>query len=187
MQAEACGSAYGLVATREAAAGAITRVGRKRLARRHVGLAWSSDRRNDAPQIEGHRLTDDVLTELRAMRSEMQTMRSETQSIRTEMQSVRTEMQTMRTEMQSVGTEMQSMHTEMQTIRAHTDGLPLINRAIGLLQQDVRILKDEMRVNTAMVMRLDGSHANLLDELHAVHQLLIGFGDRIHKLEDARS
>jgi ABC-type ATPase involved in cell division len=104
-------------------------------------------------------MTDDVLTELRAMRSETQTMRIE----------------------------MRSMHTEMQTIRAHTDCLSLINRAIGLLQQDVRILKDEMRVNTAMVMRLDGSHANLLDELHAIHQQLISFGDRVHKLEDARS
>jgi hypothetical protein len=78
------------------------------------------------------------------------------------------------------------MRTEMQTIRAHTDGLPLINRAISLLQQDVRTLKDEMRVNTAMVMRLDGSHASLLDELHAIHQQLIGFGERVRKLEDAQ-
>jgi hypothetical protein len=80
--------------------------------------------------------------------------------------------------------ELRGMRTELQAIRAHTDGLPLLNRAISLLQQDVRTLKDDMRVNTAMTMRLDGSHANLLDELHAIRQL-IGFADRVRKLEDA--
>ena len=43
-----------------------------------------------------------------------------------------------------------------------------------------------MRVNTAMTMRLDGSHANLLDELHAIRKL-IGFADRVRKLEDAQT
>jgi hypothetical protein len=82
--------------------------------------------------------------------------------------------------------ELRAMRTELQTIRAHNDGLPLLNRAINLLQQDVRALKDEMRVNTAMTMRLDGSHANLLDELHAIRKL-IGFADRVRKLEDAQT
>jgi len=82
--------------------------------------------------------------------------------------------------------ELRAMRTELQSIRAHTDGLPRLNRAISLLQQDVRALKDEMRVNTAMTMRLDGSHANLLDELHAIRKL-IGFADRVRKLEDAQT
>ena len=94
-------------------------------------------------------MTDDILAELRSMRSDL-------------------------AELRATHTE---MRTELQTIRAHTDGLPLMNRAISLLQQDVRTLKDDMRVNTAMTMRLDGSHANLLDELHAIHQQLIGFAD----------
>jgi hypothetical protein len=82
--------------------------------------------------------------------------------------------------------ELREMRTELQTIRAHTDGVPRLDRAISLLQQDVRALKDEMRVNTAMTMRLDGSHANLLDELHAIRKL-IGFADRVRKLEDAQT
>ena len=82
--------------------------------------------------------------------------------------------------------ELRAMRTELPTIRAHTDGLPLLNRAINLLRQDVRALKDEMRVNTAMTMRLDGSHANLPDELHAIRKL-IGFADRVRKLEDAQT
>ena len=82
--------------------------------------------------------------------------------------------------------ELRAMRTELQSIRAHTDGVPRLNRAISLLQQDVRALKDEMRVNTAMTMRLDGSHANLLDELHAIRKL-IGFADRVRKLEDAQT
>jgi hypothetical protein len=41
-----------------------------------------------------------------------------------------------------------------------------------------------MRVLTAIVMRLDGSHSVLLDELRATHTQIARRIDRVRKLED---
>jgi hypothetical protein len=44
-------------------------------------------------------------------------------------------------------------------------------------------LRDDMAVLTAMVMRLDGSHAALLQETRATHAQITRMNDRIRKLE----
>jgi len=58
-----------------------------------------------------------------------------------------------------------------------------------LVHQNDRILtelgslRDDMSVLTAMVMRLDGSHAALLHEMRATHAQIARMNDRIRKLE----
>jgi hypothetical protein len=58
-----------------------------------------------------------------------------------------------------------------------------------LVRQNERILtelaslRDDMAVLTAMVMRLDGSHAALLQETRATHVQIARMNDRIRKLE----
>ena len=58
-----------------------------------------------------------------------------------------------------------------------------------LARQNERILTeiasshDDMAVLTAMVMRLDGSHAALLQEARATHAQITRMNDRIRKLE----
>ncbi len=58
-----------------------------------------------------------------------------------------------------------------------------------LVRQNERILtevgslRDDMAVLTAMVMRLDGSHAALLQETRATHAQIARMNDRIRKLE----
>jgi hypothetical protein len=58
-----------------------------------------------------------------------------------------------------------------------------------LARQSERILteiagsRDDMAVLTAMVMRLDGSHAALLQETRATHAQITRMNDRIRKLE----
>ena len=58
-----------------------------------------------------------------------------------------------------------------------------------LVHQNERILtelgslRDDMSVLTGMVMRLDGSHAALLQEMRATHTQIARMNDRIRKLE----
>ena len=61
-----------------------------------------------------------------------------------------------------------------------------------LARQDERILteigslRDDMGVLTAIVTRLDGSQAAMLQELRAHNAQIARLADRIRKLEDAR-
>jgi hypothetical protein len=48
---------------------------------------------------------------------------------------------------------------------------------------DIASLRDDMAVLTAMVMRLDGSHAALLQETRATHAQIARMNGRIRKLE----
>jgi hypothetical protein len=48
---------------------------------------------------------------------------------------------------------------------------------------EIASLRDDMAVLTAMVMRLDGSHAALLQETRATHAQITRMNDRIRRLE----
>ena len=48
---------------------------------------------------------------------------------------------------------------------------------------EIASLRDNMTVLTAMVMRLDGSHAALLQETRATHAQITRMNDRVRKLE----
>jgi hypothetical protein len=60
-----------------------------------------------------------------------------------------------------------------------------------LARQNERILteigtmRDEQRVQGAMIMRVDTTMALLLDELRATHAQIARMNDRLRKLEDA--
>ena len=48
---------------------------------------------------------------------------------------------------------------------------------------EIASLRDNMTVLTAMVMRVDGSHAALLQETRATHVQIARMNDRVRKLE----
>jgi phage shock protein A len=93
----------------------------------------------------------------------------------------------LRTDVTAVKADVAALRADIAPMRAQLDGLPVINRAVTVTQRDVRSLRDDMTVLTAIVMRLDGSHANLLQELHATHTQIVRMNDRIKTLEDAPS
>jgi hypothetical protein len=51
--------------------------------------------------------------------------------------------------------------------------------------KELASLRDDMAVLTAIVMRLDGSMAALLQEVRVVHQQIGRMNDRVRKLEGA--
>jgi hypothetical protein len=59
----------------------------------------------------------------------------------------------------------------------------LRTRIERLLANDAR-QQDDMRVLTAMVLRIDHSIADLLAEQRAIHQWMVGMGDRVRKIEE---
>jgi hypothetical protein len=61
--------------------------------------------------------------------------------------------------------------------------LNFIARQNERMLAEVASLRDDMAVLTAMLMRLDGSHAALLQETRATHAQITRMNDRIRKLE----
>jgi hypothetical protein len=61
--------------------------------------------------------------------------------------------------------------------------LNFIARQNERMLAEIASLPDDMAVLTAMLMRLDGSHAALLQETRATHAQITRMNDRIRKLE----
>jgi len=65
--------------------------------------------------------------------------------------------------------------------------LSFVARQMERLIQDVGSLRDDMRVLTAIVMRLDNSQGAMLQELRETHSQIARMNDRIHSLETSGS
>jgi hypothetical protein len=64
--------------------------------------------------------------------------------------------------------------------------LNFIARQLDRLIADVSSMRDELRVQGAMIMRLDASQTPILEEMRAIHAQIARMNDRIRKLEDAK-
>lgn len=64
--------------------------------------------------------------------------------------------------------------------------LGLLSKQMQRLITDSVSTRDDMRVLTAIIMRLDKTTASLIDEIRAVHTQIGRMNDRITKLEDAQ-
>jgi hypothetical protein len=68
----------------------------------------------------------------------------------------------------------------------HPEGtvdLAYIGRSLQRLTTEVASLRDDMQVLTAIVHRLDNSHARLLDEVRATHSQISRLANRVRELE----
>jgi hypothetical protein len=68
----------------------------------------------------------------------------------------------------------------------HPEGtvdLAYIGRGVQWLTTEVASLRDDMQVLTAIVHRLDNSHARLLDEVRATHPQINRLANRARELE----
>jgi chromosome segregation ATPase len=63
--------------------------------------------------------------------------------------------------------------------------LNFLTRQNERILSEITSLRDDMAVLTAIVMRLDGSHAALLQETRATHTQITRMNERVRKLEDA--
>jgi hypothetical protein len=64
--------------------------------------------------------------------------------------------------------------------------LSFIARQIERTLTEIGSLRDDMGVLTAIVLRLDGSHTALLQEIRALHSQISRMNDRIRKVEEAQ-
>jgi septal ring factor EnvC (AmiA/AmiB activator) len=88
------------------------------------------------------------------------------------------------------GTALTTLRTEVNAIKAKVDSWPdlhFLQAAAQRQQTDTASLRDDIRVLSAIAMRLDGSHSVLLDELRATHTQIGRMNDRVRKLEDAQA
>ncbi|HZU88511.1 MAG TPA: hypothetical protein VE993_04570 [Stellaceae bacterium] len=65
-----------------------------------------------------------------------------------------------------------------------TIDLAYIGRALQRLTSEVASLRDDMQVLTAIVHRLDNSHARLLEEIRALHSQISPLGNRVRAIEE---
>jgi chromosome segregation ATPase len=76
---------------------------------------------------------------------------------------------------------------DLASLKAKVDswpGLHFLQDSIQRQQRDVLGFRDDMRVLTAIAMRLDTGHSLLLEELRATHTQIFRMNDRLRKLED---
>ena len=80
-----------------------------------------------------------------------------------------------------------TVKADLGSVKAKVDSLPdmhFLQVTAQRQQTDVLGLRDDVRVLTAIAMRLDTSHSVLLEELRATHAQITRMNDRIRKLED---
>ena len=80
-----------------------------------------------------------------------------------------------------------AMHADLAALKTRIDGWPdlrFLQEAAQRQQRDSASVRDDIRVLTAIAMRLDSSHSILLDELRATHAQIARMNDRIRTLED---
>jgi hypothetical protein len=97
---------------------------------------------------------------------------------------------TVKTDVAANGTALTTLRADVDAIKAKVDSWPDLHflRAAAQRQQtDTASLRDDIRVLSAIAMRLDGSHSVLLDELRATHTQIARMNDRVRKLEDAQA
>jgi hypothetical protein len=63
--------------------------------------------------------------------------------------------------------------------------LAFLARQNERIMADNASMRDELRVQTAMITRLDGTVAGLVQEVRAIHTWMARMDDRVPKLEDA--
>jgi len=97
---------------------------------------------------------------------------------------------TVKTDVAANGTALTTLRAEVDAIKAKVDAWPdlrFLQAAAQRQQTDTASLRDDIRVLSAIAMRLDGSHSVLLDELRATHTQIARMNDRVRKLEDAQA
>jgi septal ring factor EnvC (AmiA/AmiB activator) len=103
---------------------------------------------------------------------------------------VQADLTVVKTDVAANGTALTTLRAEVNAIKAKVDSWPDLHflRAAAQRQQtDTASLRDDIRVLSAIAMRLDGSHSVLLDELRATHTQIARMNDRVRKLEDAQA
>jgi hypothetical protein len=63
--------------------------------------------------------------------------------------------------------------------------LEFLARQNERIMADNASMRDELRVQTAMITRLDGTVAGLVQEVRAIHTWMARMDDRVRKLENA--
>ncbi len=63
--------------------------------------------------------------------------------------------------------------------------LAFLARQNERIMADNASMRDELRVQTAMITRLDGTVGGLVQEVRAIHGWMARMDDRVRKLEDA--
>jgi len=103
---------------------------------------------------------------------------------------VKTDLTTVKTDVAANGTALTTLRADVDAIKAKVDSWPdlhFLQAAAQRQQTDTTSLRDDIRVLSAIAMRLDGSHSVLLDELRATHPQIARMNDRVRKLEDGQA
>jgi predicted nucleic acid-binding Zn-ribbon protein len=136
-------------------------------------------------------MNDTDLEQIRAFLADaLAPMQADLTAVKADLTAVKTDLTTVKTDVAANGTALTTLRTEVNAIKAKVDSWPdlhFLQAAAQRQQTDTASLRDDIRVLSAIAMRLDGSHSVLLDELRATHTQIGRMNDRVRKLEDAQA
>jgi len=136
-------------------------------------------------------MNDTDLEQIRAiLAGTLAPMQADLTAVKADLTAVKTDLTTVKTDVAANGTALTTLRTEVNAIKAKVDSWPdlhFLQAAAQRQQTDTASLRDDIRVLSAIAMRLDGSHSVLLDELRATHTQIARMNDRVRKVEDAQA
>ena len=71
-------------------------------------------------------------------------------------------------------TTLEDIARKLDALAPHIAGIPSLQNSIDVLQREVRILRDELRINSAMVQRTVNAANDRTQMINAIHQWMIG-------------
>ena len=93
-------------------------------------------------------------------------MQADLTAIKTDLTAVKTDLTTVKTDVAANGTALTTLRAEVDAIKAKVDSWPdlhFLQAAAQRQRTDTAGLRDDIRVLSAIAMRLDGSHSVLLE------------------------
>jgi chromosome segregation ATPase len=143
-------------------------------------------------------MNDTDLEQIRAiLANALAPMQADLTVVKTDLTAVKADLTAVKTDVAANGTALMTLRGDVDAIKAKVDSWPDLHflRAAAQRQQtDILSLRDEVRVQGAMLLRLDAgisrldtSHTLLLEEIRATHTQITRMNDRVRKLEDAQA
>jgi len=136
-------------------------------------------------------MNDTDLEQIRAILADtLAPMQADLTAVKTDVTAVKTDLTAVKTDVATNGTALTTLRAEVDAIKAKVDSWPdlhFLQAAAQRQRTDTAGLRDDIRVLSAIAMRLDGSHSVLLEELRATHTQIARMNDRVRKLEDAQA
>jgi len=93
-------------------------------------------------------------------------------------------LEALREELAPIAARISNLEIQIAIMRPNVDGIPVLAKAIKVLQDDARMQHEDLRVQNAMLSRLEYATGMYAEQQRAIYEQLTQLRDRVRALED---